>query len=145
MADEQIPRQDPAGAKFATRSYRGAEETFFDLSAEVIDQDVPYTLTADTDLAYLSVVNYDEDTGAITLATAATGANAVLAQPLKGLTGATGRVAIHTSGHFNTRALIYDASFNTDDLKQKAFMDSGRPMLRASTPKYSSDVINIPN
>lgn len=146
--DNYIPRQDAAPAGFATESYAGPLEPLFDASAEVIDIDVPYVLAATTDLKELSVVNYDPATKAITLATVTAGesnANAILAQPLQGDDTDTGRVAIHTSGHWNSRALIWHATFNTDELKETAFFASERPMIRVSTPKFSADAIDIPN
>lgn len=148
MADIVIPRQDPAGAFFLTKSVISGAEPFFDAQPEVLDIDVPYTMTATTDLPELAVVNYNETTKVVSLAQYASGAsnaNAILAQPLKGVNGDTGRVAIHTSGHWNTRALQYHASFDTNDKKELAFLKSDRPMLRASTTKFSNDVIDIPN
>jgi hypothetical protein len=146
--DEMIPRRDPAGSTFNTRSYAGPLEPFFDAQAEVVDIDVPYTLGATTDFAELSVVNYNEATGAITMAqysAGASNANAILAQPLQGESGDTGRVALHTSGHWSTLALIYHASFDTNAKKEQAFLKSDRPMLRASTPKFQAGAIDIPN
>lgn len=148
MAHEQIPIQDPAPAQFATKSYAGPVERFFDAQPEVVDIDRPYTLPADTDLPELTAVKYDEATGAITIAKWAAGASDathLLAQPLQGLSGATGRVALHTSGHWSTRAVIYDVSFDTFDKKERAFSKSPNPMLRASTPKFDNNVIDIPN
>lgn len=148
MADNKIGQPSPATAGFRTSSYSGPEEPFFDAGAEVVDIDVPYALTADIDLPTYGVVHYDRATQAIKAATVTAGvsdANAVLGMPLKGVSGATGRVGIHTSGHWNTRVLVYDASFTSDSLKEGAFETAGRPMLRASTPKFSNDAIEIPN
>lgn len=146
MADEKIGLQDPAGAKFATRSYSGPLEPYFDLSAEVIDIDVPYVLTANTDLPVFTPVNVTGTT--ITQAQYSAGAsNAthILAQPLQGLSGASGRVALKTSGHFNSRALNFHASYDTQAKKEGAFQAGINPMIRVSTPKFSNDVIDIPN
>ncbi len=148
MADYKIGQPEPTLAGFRTSSYSGPEEPFFDAGAEVVDIDVPYTLTAALDLPTYAVVNYDRETETIKAATVTAGvsdANAVLGMPLKGAVGETGRVGIHTSGHWNTRVLVYDASFTTDSLKEGAFEAAGRPMLRASTPKFSNDAIKIPN
>ncbi len=145
---ETIPRQDPAGAKFESATYKGPVEPFFDAGVEVVDVDFSYTLAADIDLPELAVVHANATTGAISLATITAGvsdANAILAMPLKGTSGDTGKVPIHTSGHWNTQALIYGAAFNTNTLKENAFVDSNRPMIRASTPKFSADAIDIPN
>jgi hypothetical protein len=147
MADEKIPYQDVAGAKFATRSYSGPLEPYFDLSAEVIDIDVPYVLGADTNLAAFTPVNYNKTTKAITKAVFASGnsnATHVLGQPLQGLNGATGRVGLKTSGHFAMDGLVWDASFDTDDKKQFAFAAAG-DNIRVSKRKFSNDVIDIPN
>lgn len=148
MAENKIGQPNPAPANFRTSSYSGPEEPFFDAQPEVVDIDVPYILAGTVNLSVLSVINYDRATKAVKLATVTAGvsdANAVLAQPLQGDAGDEGRFAIHTSGHWNTRALIYDATFTTNELKEAAFENSGRPMLRASTPRFSNDVIQIPN
>jgi hypothetical protein len=147
MADVKIGQPDPAPAKFITQSYSGPLEPFFDAGAEVVDIDVPYTLAADTDLPVLSVVKYTRATGAIVLAQVAAGvsdATHILAQPLKGLNASTGRVALHTSGHWNSRALNFHATFNTDALKEAAFVTTNNN-IRVSTPKFSNDAIDIPN
>lgn len=144
--DNKIPRQSPAGAFFDSASYAGPVEPFFDSSVEVVDVDVPYTLAADTDLPELQVVHVDRAAGTVAKAVVASGTsngNAILAMPLKGSSGATGRVVVHTSGHWSTLALIYDASFTTVSLKEQAFA-FGSP-LRASTPKFTADAIDIPN
>lgn len=143
-----IPRQDPAGAKFESATYKGPVEPFFDAGVEVVDVDFSYTLTAAIDLPELAVVNVNTANGAISLATITAGvsnANAILAMPLKGASGDVGKVPIHTSGHWNTQALIYGAAFNTNALKETAFVNGDRPMIRASTPKFSADAIDIPN
>lgn len=142
--DNIIPRADPAAAHFKTASYASAPEPFFG-DAEVIDIDVPYTLAADTDLAELTVVNYNPANGSVTKAVVSSGAsnaNAILGMPLKGLNGATGRVGIHTSGHWDSRALIWDATFTTQTLKDNAFLAGSRPMIRVSAGKFNNTAVD---
>jgi hypothetical protein len=146
MAENHIPRQSPAPAFFASASYSGPVEPFFDSSVEVVDQDIEYLLGADTSLPELTVVHVDVKNKTVVAATVTAGVangNAILAAPLVGLSGATGRIPIHTSGHWSTLGILYDASFTTTALKEQAF-PLGSP-LRASTPKFSNDAIDIPN
>lgn len=146
MAENKIPRQSPAPAFFASASYSGPVEPFFDSSVEVVDQDVAYILGADTNLPELTVVHVDRAAKTIVAASVTGGVgngNAILAAPLVGLSGAVGRIPVHTSGHWSTRGIFYDESFTTDALKEAAFA-FGSP-LRASTPKFSNDAIDIPN
>lgn len=148
MADERIIHPDVAAAGVTSRSYVGIEEPVFDLSAQIIDQDFPYVLAADTDLPVFSVVSYNPTTKAIALAqysAGASNANLVLKQPLKGLSGATGRFAAATQGHWNSRGLTWHASFDTRDKREGAFRDSKYPLNLVSTTRFSSDVIENAN
>lgn len=148
MADERIVHPDVAASGVISRSYAGIEEPYFDLSAEVIDQDFPYTYVADIDLPVFSVISYDPATGEVALAEYSGGASdaqLVLKQPLKVVAGQSGRFVAATSGHWNSRGLNWHASFDTREKREAAFRNSKYPMNRVSTPRFSSDVIENAN
>lgn len=87
--------------------------------------------------------------GSVSAATLADGSDeadvrpyGITAAPIVMLNGETMDVPIYVSGHFNQNALTFDATFVTDEQKQRAFEGSLNPMIHISKPKY--DDANFP-
>lgn len=122
---ERIPFTAPGRPAFERDSgFAGVELLIGDVPPNGAPVDM--LLAAATTYAFLSVVGRvgNVSTGALALAKAdgsvkAIGVLMTDAVVPAGKTDATGRV--HTSGHFNANALVWDASFDTFAKKQAAF------------------------
>lgn len=143
--DNTIPHGKPGIASFESESWGNADEVLFGDTPPVATQVVEVTATDDLDLPIYSVVNVADD-GTLTMAVytpaaggdpASSNATHILASPVVMADGATMSIPVIVAGHFRQQALNFDASFNTDALKQDAFKGSDTPMILISKAQYS--------
>lgn len=140
--DNYIPHGKPGIASFESETWGNRDEWLFGDTPAIAERSQEVTSTAGVELPFLAVVNVDPDTGEITLATMAGGPPAVsnathiLAAPVTLGAAETMSVPLYEAGHFRQQALTFDASFNTDALKQNAFKGSDTPMILISKAKY---------
>lgn len=146
MQDNKIPRNEPGVAGFASESWGNNEEPRFGEGvADTIDIEV--TTAGAVDYKLYQVMNYNRTTKALTPAVVASGAsnaNAIMAMPFKTAGVVTARAAVYVDGHWAMDALIWDASFTTQTLKEGAF-EALRTTILVSKKKFSDDAIDIPN
>lgn len=136
--DFTIPPARPGIAEFRTESYGNSGELLFGDTPAQVEKSRVVTTAAPIDFPLGSVVNVAED-GTITMATSTAGASnatGILAAPLLMAAGQTFSVPLYEAGHYRQQALTFDASFNTDELKQNAFKGSDTPMILISKAKY---------
>lgn len=117
----QIPYGHDAGiAKSEEDAFTGAVELFY--SDHPIRTE-NYTQAANSTLTFGQVVGVS---GGV-LVPAVSGVTPPIGiMPYTSVQGAgTKVIAIYTEGNFNPRALVWDASYNTDALKEGAFRVSG--------------------
>lgn len=148
--DNTIPHGKPGIASFESESWGNADEVLFGDTPPVATQAVEVTAAGDLDLPIYSVVNVAGD-GTLTMAVytpednsdpdnvipASSNATHILASPVVMANGATMSIPVIVAGHFRQQALNFDASFNTDALKQAAFKGSDTPMILISKAQYS--------
>lgn len=144
-ADVKIPYGTDAGiAGFATESYSGPLEIRYGENVLTTTHQ-PITVSADFVGRVGTVVNVSAS-GVMTKAVVASGAsnaNRILAEPVNMVSGQAMTVPFYREGHFNMGALDFDATFTTDELKRKAFEAGSSPTIFVSKPKFSNDAINI--
>lgn len=145
--DYKIPRNEPGVAGFRTFSVGNTENPRYGEGvADTID--IPVTVGSSAiDFPLYSVLNYNRTTKALTKAVIASGAsnaNCIAAQPIKAGAGVELRVAVYTDGHWNSEGLIWDASFTTQQQKEGAF-EVNRPTILVSTKLFKDSAIDIPN
>lgn len=144
MADNHIPLNDPGIAGFATASYDGPLEPRFGEGVPTTT-DVAVKSTSGITLPLYSVVNVAAD-GEITLAVIASGAsNAqyITAEPIVLAAAATGSMPMYRGGYWEQSALNWDATFNTDAKKKTAFQGSVSPDIFIGKKKFVNSAINI--
>ena len=144
--DHKIPRAEPGVAGFSSFSVGNNEEPAY---GEGVTNtiDVQIVTTAAIDFKLYDVLNYNPTTKALTKAVVASGAsnaNCIAAQPIRAASGADFRAAVYVDGHWSMDALGWDATFTTDQLKQFAFTPS-RSEILVSKRKFKDDAIDIPN
>lgn len=142
MADVKIPSNDPGIAGFATESYESAAEPRY---GEGVPTTTHQTVTAVADVTFklYSVVNINED-GEITLAEhdgTSSNATAILAAPAVFEDGDSMSLPFYREGHWAMDGLVWDASFDTDAKKAKAFEGSVSPTIFISKKLFSNTTI----
>lgn len=143
MAENKIPLNDPGIAGYRTESWEGPDEPRF---GEGVLTTTHETVTAgdDINLKLYSVITIQN--GVIAMATHdGTESNAVgvLAAPIVMEEDQEMSVPIYREGHFEIDGLVWDASFNTDAKKIKAFEGSISPTIFVSRKKFKSSAIDI--
>lgn len=142
--DNTIPLGKPGIASFESETYGNSAELRFGDTPAIVERNQTVTSTAGITLPLGAVVNIDA-AGEITLATQAGGpptvsnATHITASPLVIGAGETMEAPMYEAGHFRQQALTFDATFNTDALKQNAFKGSDTPMIVISKAKYVDD------
>jgi hypothetical protein len=142
--DKKIPLNEPGIAGFATESWESAQDPRYGEGVPTTTHKTVTAIAALT-LPLYSVVNINED-DEITLATVTAGvsnANAILAMPIAMTLGQEMSVAVYREGHWNMDSLNWHASFNTDKLKQDAFLGSDSPTIFVSKKKFPNNAIDI--
>lgn len=148
--DHTIPHGKPGIASFETESWGNSDEVLFGDTPPVATQVATVTAAADLDLPIYSVVSIAAN-GVLSLATytpenstdpdnivaASSTATHILASPVLMANGETMSIPVIVAGHFRQQALNFDASFNTDAVKQAAFKGTDTPMILISKAKYS--------
>lgn len=144
MADNKIPLNQPGIAGFATESWASAEEPRY---GEGVAQTTHETVTSTgaATLPLYSVVAVDPATGEIKMAeyTTESDAYAILAAPAVFTAGQSMSLPFYREGHWSMDGLVWDASFDTDEKKAKAFEGSRSPTLYVSKKLFNNDAINI--
>ena len=138
--DNTIPLGKPGIASFESETYGNSAELRFGDTPAIVERNQTVTSTAGITLPLGAVVNIDD--GEITLATSTAGvsnATHITASPLVIGAGETMEAPMYEAGHFRQQALTFDATFNTDALKQNAFKGSDTPMIVISKAKYVDD------
>ena len=138
--DNTIPHPAPGIASFETESWGQKDEIRFGDTPAIAERNQTVTSKAGITLPIYSVVNIADDDGEITLATSTTGvsnATHITAAPLVLAALDTTEAPMYEAGHFRQQALNFDATFNTDALKQDAFKGSDTPMILISKAKYT--------
>ncbi len=144
--DNTIPLGKPGIASFESESWGNHAELLFGDTPAVATQVKTVLAGGAIDFPLGQVVNIDPDDGTITAAAVTTGvsnATHILAAPLVMANGESFDVPVFVAGHFRQQALTFAASFNTDALKQNAFVGSDTPMILISKAKYVDDAISV--
>lgn len=137
--DNYVPLGKPGIASFESETWGNSAELLFGDTPPVATKDVTVTAGGAINFPLGQVVNIASN-GAITAAVIATGvsnATHILAAPLVMTNGQSFSAPFCVAGHFRQQALTFDATFNTDALKQKAFVGSDTPMILISKAEYT--------
>ena len=143
--DNTIPLGKPGIASFESESWGNHAELLFGDTPAVATQVKTVLAGGAIDFPLGQVVNIAAN-GTITAAAVTTGvsnATHILAAPLVMANGESFDVPVFVAGHFRQQALTFAASFNTDALKQNAFVGSDTPMILISKAKYVDDAISV--
>ena len=146
--DNTIPLGKPGIASFESESWGNHAELLFGDTPAVATQVKTVLAGWYIDFPLGQVVNIDPGDGTITAAvmtvtTGVSNATHILAAPLVMANGESFDVPVFVAGHFRQQALTFAASFNTDALKQNAFVGSDTPMILISKAKYVDDAISV--
>lgn len=137
--DNYVPLGKPGIASFESETWGNSAELLFGDTPPVATKDITVTAGADIDFPLGQVVNIAAN-GTITAAAVTTGvsnATHILAAPLVMANGQSFSAPFYVAGHFRQQALTFAASFNTDALKQNAFVGSDTPMILISKAEYT--------
>lgn len=143
--DNTIPLGKPGIASFESESWGNHAELLFGDTPAVATQVKTVLAGGAIDFPLGQVVNIAAN-GTITAAAVASGesnATHILAAPLVMTNGQSFSAPFYVAGHFRQQALTFAASFNTDALKQNAFVGSDTPMILISKAKYVDDAISV--
>ena len=138
MADITLPQGAPGIASFATETIGNSEEPRFG--------DAPASTTTvnvgpNVNLPLYAVVSYDGTTIALADQATAGSAYGILTAPVVTAAGENTTVDVYRSGHWDTNALVWDASFTTDEQKIKAAEGGASPMLLFGTKAHTSEAV----
>ena len=137
--DNYGPLGKPGIASFESETWGNSAELLFGDTPPVATKDITVTAGANIDFPLGQVVNIAAN-GTITAAAVTTGvsnATHILAAPLVMANGQSFSAPFYVAGHFRQQALTFAASFNTDALKQNAFVGSDTPMILISKAEYT--------
>ena len=139
--DNYVPLGKPGIASFESETWGNSAELLFGDTPPVATKDITVTAGANIDFPLGQVVNIAAN-GTITAAAvagapAASNATHILAAPLVMANGQSFSAPFYVAGHFRQQALTFAASFNTDALKQNAFVGSDTPMILISKAEYT--------
>lgn len=137
--DNYVPLGKPGIASFESETWGNSAELLFGDTPPVATKDITVTAGANIDFPLGQVVNIAAN-GTITAAAVTTGvsnATHILAAPLVMANGQSFSAPFYVAGHFRQQALTFAASFNTDALKQNAFVGSDTPMILISKAEYT--------
>ena len=137
--DNYGPLGKPGIASFESETWGISAELLFGDTPPVATKDITVTAGANIDFPLGQVVNIAAN-GTITAAAVTTGvsnATHILAAPLVMANGQSFSAPFYVAGHFRQQALTFAASFNTDALKQNAFVGSDTPMILISKAEYT--------
>lgn len=143
MADNKIPLNAPGIAGFATESWSSAEEPRYGEGVPHTTHEEVTSVGAAT-FALYSVVSVSP-TGQIAMAeyTTESDAYAILAAPAAFTAGQSMSLPFYREGHWSMDGLVWDASFDTDEKKAKAFEGSRSPTIYVSKKLFNNDTIDI--
>lgn len=145
MADHVIPSNDPGIAGFATESWESKPEPRYGDTPSPTTHEI-VTSTSILALALYTVVFIDTTVSphTIKLATVSDGpATGILAEPIALSANQQMSVAIYRGGDWNMNALVWDASFNTDDKKRHAFEGGPSPNIFVQKALFSNSTIPV--
>lgn len=137
--DNTIPQGEPGIASFSSETWGNSKDPRF---GEGVLTTTHMTVTAsgaDIDLPLYAVIA--EDGVAAEIDTGTSDAYAVLAAPIFIADGDSMSIPVYREGHFEQTALVWDATFTTDALKQLAFEGSKSPTIFVSKGKHSDGAI----
>jgi len=132
MAHDKIPNPAHGIAAFSTASFSGPMEPLYsgDIPLTTDHVEVTNGTGALLEIPYLAVVAYTPATKTMAMADQTDGAAyAVLPAAISLAIGETITVPIYREGYFERDALVWDASYDTNDKKKFAFEGSVNKIL----------------
>jgi len=133
----------PGGASYGSDRYSADPELFWGQHPAPFT--VNLTVKENTDIPAHAVVAYDPATKALTLHQQGSGTPiGITTDPVQTGAGEEASVGIYQAGHFTMQALVFDASYDTDEKKAAAFNGADTPVqILITKADYAGDDINV--